>query len=201
MATIHTRIESSRGCGFRKEGGFYLVIDGKGIECGLLPINLPEHIKTSRAPQWKTVGEAFGKSQERKCSAPKCHQCWLKSMPDNTMALVNFVGMAHYRTVEQFERESGRQGISRRIPPHIIRNIRVGETPVLLAHRESSKILDGDSVTTIRQIFAAFKPQRIEYIITGKETEAELNSLESQGITLIRVKKAGKLLYLGFESN
>lgn len=202
MATIHKRVENSRGCGFRKPGGFYLVIDGKGIECGLLPITVPSWINTSRAPQWRTAAEACGPRKERKCSAEKCQQCWLKKLPDDETTLLNFVGMAHYRTAKQFEKEAGRMGISRRIPPHIIPKITVGKTPVLLAHRESSSsITEEGDVVKLRQIFAAFKPQRIEYIITGKETEEELNQLEEQGITLIEVHKAGKVLNLGFEAN
>ena len=53
MANINVRIESKRGCGYRQQGGFYLVLGG-GIPkgCGMLPIPVPEMIKVSRGPRW-----------------------------------------------------------------------------------------------------------------------------------------------------
>lgn len=38
-------------------------------------------------------------------------------------------------------------------------------------------------------IFTAFKPRQIQYVCTGEETEAELESLVSRGLTPVRVRK------------
>lgn len=40
MATVHTSVESARGCGFRKGGGIYLVSGGLSEPCPKLPIEL-----------------------------------------------------------------------------------------------------------------------------------------------------------------
>ena len=205
MATIHTRVESSRGCGYRRPGGFYIVLDGEGVVCGLLPVELPEHIKTSRAPSWRESQELLGPSKKRSCSGTEdgpCKECWLKTLPDPEITMLMFVGMSHYKTTQQFEREAGRVGISRKINPGLIPRIHVGHTVVLLAHRESSHIPDEElDYKAIRQIFTAFKPERIEYIVKGNEDEEYLDALEQQGITLIKVQKAGQVLNLGFEAN
>lgn len=42
MATVITKQERERGCGFRKGGGIYLVSDGPGRSCGRMP--LPLHV-------------------------------------------------------------------------------------------------------------------------------------------------------------
>ena len=203
MPTIHNRIEDKRGCGYRQPGGFYLVVDGKGVSCGLLPIDLPESISTSRASQWRKAHEVCGVRKQRQCtSGENCKECWIKRLSDTEPVLLNFVGMEHYRTAQQFEREAGRAGISRRIPPHLIGRIVVGKTPVLLAHRNSSRTVGaGGGIEMKRQIFTGFKPQRIEYIVTGKESQDYLEKLDRQGITLIRVQYAGKVLDLETQAN
>lgn len=209
MPTIHTRIEPARGCGYRKPGGFYLVLDGKGIECGLLPLEVRPEIKTSRAPSWRTSEAAIGKAQDRRCRLEgnddpehQCKGCWLKDLPNEELVLLTFIGMKYYRSVKHFESEAGRIGISRRIPPSLVPKITVGKTAVLMAHRESSHIPDDkEGFKAIREVFSAFKPQRIEYIITGAETPQELEELEAQGITLIRVTKQGDTPQLNFEDN
>ena len=40
MATVHTSVESARGCGYRKGGGIYLVSGGLSEPCPKLPIEL-----------------------------------------------------------------------------------------------------------------------------------------------------------------
>jgi len=204
MATVHTRIESARGCGFRKAGGCYLVIDGKGIQCQFLPVDLPEEIKTSRGGQWRLAEIAIGKKAKRVCRNPgkKCSKCWIIKMDDKETCLILFVGTKFYKTTKHFDAEAGRLGISRRIPQRLISKIEVGKTPVLLAHRKSYQSVNEEGeVFTTRQVFAAFVPSRIEYIVTGKESAEELDQLQAKGLTLIKVIKAGKVLDLGIQSN
>lgn len=56
--TIHTRVDKKRGCGFRKEGGLYLMAGTFSRECGRLPIPLDKcptcngGIKQTRGWTW-----------------------------------------------------------------------------------------------------------------------------------------------------
>lgn len=58
MATITTKQEGPRGCGYRKGGGMYLVCDGPGRGCGRMPVPLhicptcSHGIKPSRGWTW-----------------------------------------------------------------------------------------------------------------------------------------------------
>ena len=200
MATINIRVEGPRGCGHRKPGGFYLVADGKGRSCECLPMPVPSTINTSRGPQWRTLGEFTGTGLSRKsCQGAK--PCWLRKTPTPTEVMLNFVGMGYYRRTEQFMREAERMGISRRIPGNMIWRVEVGKTIILLAHREASNVIGPDGPEAVRQVFAAFIPQRVEYIVTGQEDEAYLDLLEQRGVTLIKLQAAGKVLDLGFGAN
>lgn len=231
MANIHLLKEQSRGCGFRSEGGFYLRCEGKGIHCGFLPINLPEkpaipagkksdkeqkkYFQPSRGPRWVKVGDIIPESHD--CNLPNnpfieggCQGCWVRSIDRDMDALLIWVGMSYYKTTSLFDKEAGRVGISRKIPPHIIPRIKVGKTPVFLAHREGSNILNTQTgeVTTIRQVFRIFIPSVIEHVVKPnilkldkrtkayKEYVAYLDELEAQGITLVQVEKLGTNLKL-----
>lgn len=46
-----------------------------------------------------------------------------------------------------------------------------------------------NNVTYIPAIFHAFKPDRIEYIVKGSETEDELDELERRGLTLVKLER------------
>jgi hypothetical protein len=79
-------------------------------------------------------------------------------------------------------------GISRRIPA-IPRDFVLGETFVCCAHRKALERFDDDKgeVITEAAIFHVWKPQRIEYIITGEESDDVLEGLENRGVTLVKV--------------
>jgi hypothetical protein len=101
-----------------------------------------------------------------------------------------WVGDKFY-TANEFRAEALRQGISKRIGA-IPRGFKVGETWILLAHIKGGtrSISIGEDQTAIEKfpaIFHAFKPSRIEYVVTGLETETELKAMEDRGITLIEV--------------
>jgi hypothetical protein len=101
-----------------------------------------------------------------------------------------WVGNKFY-TANEFRAEALRQGISKRIGA-IPRGFKVGETWILLAHIHGGtrSISIGENQNTIEKfpaIFHAFKPSRIEYVVTGLETETELNAMEDRGITLVQV--------------
>jgi hypothetical protein len=59
---VETRREQARGCGYRKEGGLYLVCDGEGKNCERMPIPLTscptcsQGIKPARGWSWIESG-------------------------------------------------------------------------------------------------------------------------------------------------
>lgn len=187
MPTIHTRIEGSRGCGYKKEGGKYFVCDGAAISCGMLPVELTScpvchgGIHFSRAFQWITT-KLFSKA---KCkSGTSCMQC-IFTEPNTKMGLI-WIGEGFYKTSEHFMKESRSMGISRRFA-QLPKNFKLGETWIALAHRKAIPVIKKTTVTFKPGVFSAFKPTRLEYVVTGKETEAQLERLEKQGFTLIKV--------------
>jgi len=200
MATIYNRIESERGCGYRKKGGMYLCSDGIAQTCCLLPQELTvcpccgEGIKPARGWTWVT-GALFTKqptcypyNTERDGNIipqSDCPLTMVRFFPDTRMGLM-WVGEKFYNTSIQFTREAQALGVSKRIAqiPH---DLVVGETWVLLAHRKAVvKYVDGEPQWS-PGIFQVFKPSRIEYVITGEESEEQLNAIEKRGITLVNV--------------
>lgn len=203
MPNIITRIEGRRGCGYRKPGGLYFVTDGGGRTCFKLPIELTtcpccgEGIKFSRGFTWIT-SQLF-------VTAPcnndipgrgeiDCIGCPLNVTDPSQRFGLMWVG-AKYYTAGEFSVEAATRGISKRIAqiPH---GFKVGETWVLLAHIEAIKrdapvMVDGLQVGTAPHlfpgIFHAFKPSRIEYVVTGQETDEVLEAFEKRGFTLVHV--------------
>lgn len=206
MATITTVIDQERGCGYRKEGGMYLMAGKYFRECGKLPIPLTvcpccgAGIKPARG--WTWVSHDLVK--DTPCSMPDCKvDCTPWNLDPETVGdkfgLV-WIGEQHYKTPDAFMAEVESQGISRRINS-IPKDFVLGKTWVLCAHRKTINIGVGifmDSMEPLSEfadddgfvpgIFTAFKPERIEYLVTGNETEEELDALEKRGLTLVKVE-------------
>lgn len=203
MPEIITKIEGRRGCGYRQSGGLYLIADGRGRNCYKLPIELTtcpccgEGIKFSRGFTWIT-GALFGSAvcnDREQFETDLCFECPLSDINERGRFGLMWVGEKFYSPAE-FTAEAARQGISKRIA-QIPRGFKVGETWILLAHIKAFPRLEeiagrpgtGSSVVTTWHpgIFHAFKPQRIEYVVTGLETETELQALADRGFTLVKV--------------
>ena len=140
--TIST--ERARGCGYRKPSkggvGVYLVADGTEAPCGLLPYPLEVcpccggGIKATRGWQWITPQLLFGgdvmsalAGVERDCPQSKrfkiagnserqqgCPTCPIGTPPPGLHGLL-WVGEKFYSTPEEFMREAGAMGVSRKI--------------------------------------------------------------------------------------
>lgn len=94
-------------------------------------------------------------------------------------------------------------GVSRRISA-IPYDFVLGETWVLVAHQkairsecldhlgnsEDCNVCDTLGMVYSRGIFHAFKPTAIEKIVTGEESDEEIEALIKRGITPVKVKKA-----------
>lgn len=210
---IELRNDRKRGCGYRKPGGLYFVSNSPGIPCGRLPVALDRcptcdaGIKPSRSATWVDAGELLTK---RGCKAPatQCAGC-----PTITgRHLLIWIGEQFYPTPDAWMKESSSQGVSRRIGA-VPRDFVLGETWVLVAHRRAMPVvpcgepfdLVGTSCARAQGhpgahhsdreyhagIFHAFRPQAIEYVVKGTETEEELAALRERGITPVKVFVAG----------
>lgn len=199
---VRVSVEASRGCGYRKQGGLYLVSGGLMEPCDRLPI--PLHVcptcghglKPSRGWTWVApdalleghVGPHGSGLHGSRCplGAPgrmgeKCGLLW--------------IGEAFYSTTQSFTQEALTMGVSRRIKA-VPRGFVIGETWVLVAHRKAVLTWpDADSVEPVFSpgIFHAFLPSAIEYIVRDDDDQEKLDGLEKRGILLVKVIPEGQM--------
>ena len=103
-----------------------------------------------------------------------------------------WVGEKFYKTPVHFSKEAAVQGISKRLP-FIPKDFAVGIDWILLAHAKT--LVHGPAGTELKPaIFMAFCPERIEYVVTGNETDDELQALADRGLTLVDVHKLEETL-------
>lgn len=196
---IRTVTEGKRGCGYRQEGGLYLVTEGVGRYCGALPIPLEvcptchHGIKPSRGWTWIDLSAL---AAVRGCSREGgCGDCPIADAKIQKCGLL-WIGEKFYKTPDDFSKEAQDMGVSRRISA-VPRDFRIGETWVAFAHRHAIqgefKLFrpdDKDHPTAIdyrAAIFHVVKPQRIEYVVRKSDSEKKLEDLEARGISLVRV--------------
>ena len=195
MAII-TVNEGKRGCGYRKPGGLYLTCAGVGQHCGKLPIPLDvcptcgNGIEFSRGWTWVN-GTAIAASKPCKRSTqwgdPKFAEtsgCPLGG-PLGRCGLL-WIGAKFYPTPDDWTKEANSKGVSRRIKS-VPKGFELGTTWVLVAHVHAIINRDGSKSPAI---FHAFKPSRIEYVVTGKETPEDVDAMEGRGITPVQVEYA-----------
>jgi hypothetical protein len=221
MANIEIRVEEERGCGFRKAGGMYLISDGLGAPCARFPVKLDvcpvchSGIKPSRGWTWINPAGLLGFTEFTNCGGFACSGCPMNGSLDRAGLL--WVGEKFYPTPAEFTHEAAKMGVSRRISA-IPNDFKLGETWVLFAHRKAivndcevcggniqlsddteCGSCDGTGKKFMSGIFHAFKPLRIEYVVTGHESEDELDKLEKRGFTLVKVVPAQSSLMEAFE--
>lgn len=197
---IEDRYEKARGCGFRHRG-LYMVGGESMAPCGALPIELSvcpccaSGIKPSRG--WTWVMKAILQLESLRCSMPGCKGGKLCAPFDGSVDRFGclWVGSGFYARPADFMREAAEMGISKRISA-IPRDFVVGETWVLLAHRDGIRNPDyrNEEETPgipeyLPAIFSAFRPTRIEYVIDGTESPEKIADMEKRGITCVRVHK------------
>jgi hypothetical protein len=138
--------EQRRGCGFRKEGGLYLVGDGPSKPCGKLPKEMGicpvcgHGLKPGRGPQWTdpskiwAAGPCDGNAPDRiPGTRSACLSCPLCDPP--TFAGILWIGEDYTPTT--WAEEAIAQGVSRRIPnvPKDSR-FKVGSTWIFVGFRK-----------------------------------------------------------------
>ena len=201
MPTIRASYESKRGCGWRKPGGLYLMTDGPVRRCGLMPLPLDrcptcDHgVKPSRGWTWIDAGTLFAQ-EDPQCGRPQCGDCPVAEPRRLTLGKAGllWIGSKFYPTPREFMAETLAMGMSRRIAA-IPKDFKVGQTWLFLAHQKAIEIERapeaGELLTPKTDYRAGIvyvaKPTRIEYVIKGDETQAELEALEQRGLSLVRV--------------
>lgn len=198
MATIHDRYEAERGCGYRKEGGLYMVTDGLTLACGALPYPLEvcaacgSGVKQSRGWTWIQPAKLFA-DIPADCGKPICPACPVAGVNILTIprAGLLWIGKRFYRDPADWLKEAVAMGISRRVSA-IPRDFVLGETWVFAAHRAALLPrfgIDPEGTEDRSGVIAAFQPSRIEYVVRGDEADEDLDRMEERGITLVRVHK------------
>jgi hypothetical protein len=186
---IPTVYEGARGCGLRKPGALYLMADTPNLGCPLMPVELDvcpccgHGIKPARGWTWVDADAI-------------CNPHWHGSDDHTAVCPLGYplgkagliwIGEQFYKTPAEFLNEARRMGISRRITA-VPRDFKVGETWVLLAHRKAIVSTDGLDEADAA-IFTMFRPDRIEYVVRGDETDDELEALTKRGIQPVIVKQ------------
>lgn len=186
MNGVEVRQDRVRGCGWRKEGGLYLVADGFFAQCGKLPIPLTvcptchAGIKPSRGWTW-IDGDAL--VAQEPCALAPCTECRL-AKPMGRVGLL-WIGEQFYPTPAHWKQESRTQGISRRLSG-VPKDFKIGETWVFVAHR---KVIPNEGGKHTPGVFQAFKPTAIEYVVKESDTQEKIDALIKRGITPVRIER------------
>lgn len=163
-------------------------------------------IRPSRAWTWINAAKLFEPGcidPEYKVGDPHCLHCVVcnpsllisqKEFKPNEEVPATFgksgliwIGEKFYPTPESFADEANIMGVSRRISS-IPLGFVIGETWVFFAHRKAVEDMDNPSIEKRHPgIFQAFRPTSIEYVVTGKETEEELERMVKRGIEPVEV--------------
>jgi len=132
----------------------------------------------------------FGKCED----LGDCHnlKCWICDPPEGKHGLI-WVGKSFY-TTKEFVKEAEKMGVSCRIAS-VPRGLKLGETIVYFAHIEAGETWIDTEGELFKErpekcpaIFYAFKPSRLEKIITKSQaTPEEIDKLEKSGITPVIV--------------
>ena len=199
FTTISTVYDSERGCGWRRPGGMYLMADGLMAPCGRMPLSLTvcshcgHGIKPSRGWSWLELPGVLKEALPTECNT-RAHDgcsayCPLYPHCVEQKAGLLWCGEVFYKTPQDWIREAQAQGVSRRIS-QVPKGLVLGETWVLMAHRKAVMgVNDAGEIVYTPGIIHAFKPQRIEYVVTGDETEKQLTDMQRRGITPVRVER------------
>lgn len=201
-SAIQIRTEGERGCGYRKVGGLYLCGGGPAISCGRLPVPLETcsccgtGFKPARGWTWVDAERLIRAAAPTCDMSSNCAYCPIGQILDTGasgilgMAGLLWVGEKFYATPLEFNREAHSMGISRRIS-QVPTVFEVGKTWVLLAHRKAIQqpVEFGKEPEFRSGIFRIFKPDRIEIVVNGTESDATIESYLKRGLTPVLVNK------------
>ncbi len=148
MAHItHIHNEAKRGCGYRKQGGMYMMAGAASIPCGKLPFALTicpccgGGIKPARSWTWFSPKSLLGEGpcERIAMTAQDCVHCISANPPDRAGLL--WIGEKFYKSPADFLAEGASMGLSRRISA-LPKDFKVGETWVYFAHRKTISAIE-----------------------------------------------------------
>lgn len=205
--------EGPRGCGYRKEGGKYLISEGTSHPCSMLPIEVTRcpccdaGVKPARGWAW------FSPKMFFTFECPKCKHYELGGCEPfrQDRAGIMWMGSKFYPTPEDWMNEADKMGVSRRIS-QIPKDLVLGKTWVFIGHRkalgktcpdcegdglgkdidEESRICkqcEGRGSIQIPGVFHVFRPTRIEQVVNEDITKKEADKLIKRGITPVVVNR------------
>lgn len=97
-----------------------------------------------------------------------------------------WIGERYYPSPADFSQEAQALGVSRRIRV-VPRGFEIGKTWVLLAHGKGHAEVGEQGIRLHRAVVFVFQPTSVEYVVTGRESEAELTDLQRKGVNPVRV--------------
>ena len=200
--------ETARGCGYRKEGGIYLISGGISVPCPALPLELTRcpccgaGIKPTRSWAWFSPAKLFQFPCPAGC---KRYQERGRCEPfTQERAGILWIGGKYYKTPDDWTREANEMGVSRRIS-QVPKDLEVGKTWVFVAHREAivkpcgcvkdgapklgCEDCDGTGQLKVPGVFHAFQPARIEKVVDEAVSQKAVDKLLKRGITPVIVHR------------
>jgi hypothetical protein len=129
------------------------------------------------------------------CTAPakNCNKCALRDPTNLGRAGLLWVGGIFYETPADFNAEAARMGVSRRIN-QVPKDFKLGETWVLLAHRKgipNGALEMGKEPEFTPAIFRVIRPDRIEVIVDGTESDEVIEGYLKRGLNPVLVVREG----------
>lgn len=211
ISVVH---DSQRGCGWRsKPGALYFRSDNAGTPCGVLPLELKPcpacaamGLKCRTAPTrgftWIDPSRLFDWSNIV-CYTPHdpsvlgerlCGRCSMSMMSRLEKCGLLWIGERHYATPEEFDKESRRLGISRRLPhDHLPVGFKIGQDFIMLAHRKAVLRLGVEGETLMDYfpgVFRVFRPDRVEVLCDGLESDEVIEGYLKRGLTPVKVERS-----------
>lgn len=215
-SSVRVVYDSERGCGYRhKKGAMYFVTDSAGVPCGALPLELKPcptcasmglkcRVSPTRGWTWINPSLVFDWKSVRCERHPLmndarypdlCGDCPMSVISRLERCGLLWCGEKYYPTPDDFDAEAKRLGISRRLPhDHVPVGFKVGRDYIMLAHKKAVLRLGhpGESslVDYYPGVFRVFKPQEIQVLCDGTETDEEIESYLERGLTPVKVERA-----------
>lgn len=198
---IQVQHEGRRGCGWRKEGGLYLIDTKPGKECGRLPIPTTvcsccgRGIKPARGWTWVDADEIMRAAPPCRFDGTEDHEaCPLNLMIQRGIGKAGliWIGEKYYPTANHYLREVERMGDSRRINS-VPKGFKIGESYVLLAHRKAILTRDpelGKEIIYEPGIFRIIQPERIEIVVKGTEPDEVIENYVKRGLSPVVIERS-----------
>lgn len=182
--SIMNTMETERGCGYRKEGGLYVVAGGPSVSSEALPLPLAicptchGGIKQSRGWTWIEPAPLFLEHDVWDDFFPFTKNVAMMSHALRVRAGLLWIGEKFYKTPGEFLAEGMEQGVSRRITA-LPNDFIVGQTRIFFAHSRAMPGWDDeigeftdDGEDQGPGIFGSFVAERIDYVVKSAEITA-----------------------------